>query len=83
MPKQGVNDPEGEAILGGLHDLGYHSVTRVRAGKQFQLEVAAPSEEEARASVDSLSDRLLANPVIETYEIESLRPSSSIRENGR
>ncbi len=83
MPRQGVNDPEGEAILGGLHDLGYRAVSRVRAGKQFRLEIVAGSEDEARKSISSLSDRLLANPVIETYEIESLQPVSSMSENGR
>ncbi|MCC6943359.1 MAG: phosphoribosylformylglycinamidine synthase subunit PurS [Thermomicrobiales bacterium] len=74
MPKAGVNDPQGEAILGGLHDLGYRAVGRVRAGKQFRVEIDADSEAAARKAIAEMSDRLLANPVIEVYEIESLTP---------
>ncbi len=72
MPKVGVNDPQGEAILGGLHDLGYRSVNRVRAGKLFRLEFSAENEAAARTVVTELSDKLLANPVIEEFAIESL-----------
>lgn len=83
MPKTGVNDPEGEAILGGLHDLGYRSVTRVRAGKQFRVEITAESEDAARVAISELSDRLLANPVIEVFEIESIASANAHLENGR
>ncbi len=83
MPKAGVNDPEGEAILGGLHDLGYRSVSRVRAGKQFRVEIQAETKDEARARVHEMSDRLLANPVIEMFAIDSLEPVVSHAENGR
>ncbi|MBX3069715.1 MAG: phosphoribosylformylglycinamidine synthase subunit PurS [Thermomicrobiales bacterium] len=74
MPKAGVNDPQGEAILGGLHDLGYRAVSRVRAGKQFRVEIDAENEAAARNAIAEMSDRVLANPVIEVYEIESLTP---------
>lgn len=69
LPKRGVNDPEGESILGGLRGLGYGTVGRVRAGRVFQLLVDAPDAAAARAAVVEMCDRLLANPVIETYEV--------------
>jgi phosphoribosylformylglycinamidine synthase len=70
MPKEGVNDPEGEAILGGLHALGHTSVAAVRAGRMLQLRVSAPHVEEAEASVARMCEQLLANPVIESFRIE-------------
>jgi phosphoribosylformylglycinamidine synthase PurS subunit len=69
MPKAGVNDPEGEAILGGLGMLGYGDVRRVRSGKMIRLQVSAPNEATASARASDMADRLLANPVIEVYEI--------------
>src|SRR4051812_1871638 len=69
MPKPGVNDPEGESILGGLRSLGYDDVRRVRSGKTIHLEVAAPSGDAARDRAAEMADRLLANPVIEVYEV--------------
>jgi len=69
MPKPGVNDPEGESILGGLRSLGYDEVRRVRSGKTIQLEVTASSELAAREQAAEMADRLLANPVIEVYEV--------------
>ncbi len=74
MPKDGVNDPQGEAIAGGLRDLGYSSVQRVRSGKRFTVELLASSESEARANAESMADRLLANPVIEVFWIEGVTP---------
>lgn len=69
MPKAGVNDPEGEAILGGLRSLGYGSVERVRAGRLIRLVVAAPNVDAAEAEAARMADQLLANPVIEVYTI--------------
>jgi phosphoribosylformylglycinamidine synthase PurS subunit len=69
MPKAGVNDPEGEAILGGLGMLGYGDVCRVRSGKMIRLQVSAQNEATASARASDMADRLLANPVIEVYEI--------------
>ncbi len=70
MPKAGVNDPEGEAISGGLHALGYGEVQSVRAGRVFYLDLHADSDERAVAVVSDMCDRLLANPVIESYHVE-------------
>lgn len=72
MPKTGVNDPEGEAIRGGLQSLGYEGVQRVRAGKHYRLRIAAPEAEAARASAEEMASKLLANPVIQSYVIESV-----------
>ena len=77
MPKDGVNDPEGEAILGGLTDLGYGETERVRAGKRYQVQLTAASSEIARARVTSMSEQLLANPVIQSFAIESVEPGGS------
>lgn len=72
MPKSGVNDPEGEAIRGGLQSLGYQGIERVRAGKHYRLRLAAPSAAAARASAEEMANKLLANPVIQTFVIESV-----------
>jgi phosphoribosylformylglycinamidine synthase len=77
MPKEGVNDPQGEAILGGLRDLGYGGVNRVRAGKRFSVDVEAPTQDDARIAVTSMADRLLANPVIESYTVAAIERSDS------
>jgi phosphoribosylformylglycinamidine synthase len=69
LPKEGVNDPEGEAILGGLHALGYNEVGNVTAGKLLKLTVNAPDADSARTRVAKMCDQLLANPVIEDYQI--------------
>jgi phosphoribosylformylglycinamidine synthase subunit PurS len=70
MPKAGVNDPEGEAILGGLRSLGHGDVDRVRAGRMIALQVRAESADAARNEASLMADRLLANPVIETFTVE-------------
>ncbi|HEV2108483.1 MAG TPA: phosphoribosylformylglycinamidine synthase subunit PurS [Thermomicrobiales bacterium] len=73
LPKDGVNDPQGEAILGGLDSLGYANVDDVRAGKLIRMRLRAATAEEAHREATSMCDRLLANPVIETYLVEVTR----------
>jgi len=73
-PKTGVNDPQGEAIRGGLQSLGYAGVRGVRAGKVIRVELAAESAAAARASATEMADRLLANPVIESYHVSAVSP---------
>jgi phosphoribosylformylglycinamidine synthase len=68
-PKPGILDPQGEAVRGGLDHLGF-SVKAARIGRVVDLEVDATSLEEARAAVEEMCRQLLANPLIETYEIE-------------
>ena len=72
LPKDGVNDPQGEAVKGGLVKLGHGSVDRVRVGRHLQIDVRGSSESDARAQVGRMADQLLANPVIEQYEIAGL-----------
>jgi phosphoribosylformylglycinamidine synthase len=68
--KRSVFDPQGHTIAEALHSLGYPQVADVRQGKYFELDVQASSEEEARRLAGEVADRLLANPVIESYRIE-------------
>ncbi len=70
LPKAGVNDPEGEAIRGGLHGLGFDQVRGVWAGRLYMIEVAASSADEASAQATAMAERLLANPVIQRYAID-------------
>ncbi len=68
--KPSVFDPQGKTISDALHTLGYASVGDVRQGKYFELDVAAATADQARALAAEVADRLLANPVIETYRVE-------------
>jgi phosphoribosylformylglycinamidine synthase PurS subunit len=62
-----VNDPQGLAVMGGLHQLGYTGVESVRLGKYLEVRLAAPDRATAEAQVDEMCRRLLANPVLEDY----------------
>jgi phosphoribosylformylglycinamidine synthase len=68
--KPGVLDPQGKAIHHALTQQGYDGVGGVRAGKVFELELDESDPEKARAQVDAMCRDLLANTVIETYDIE-------------
>ena len=68
--KPGVNDPEGQTILGALRQLGFESMLDVRSGKYFQLRLDEESEQDAELTVQGMCDRLLANPLIEEYRFE-------------
>jgi len=70
MPLKELLDPQGKAVLGGLKNLGLGSVEDVRVGKHISLQVEAASEEEAKNIAEEASRKLLANPVMEYYEIE-------------
>ena len=72
--KATVNDPQGLTIADGLRSLGFGEVEGVRAGKYIEVRLTAASADAARARVDAMCDRLLANPIIESYrfEIEAL-----------
>lgn len=65
----GVLDPQGATVERALPALGYHNVSDVSIGKSIHLFVDAETEAEARAQVDEMCRRLLANPVIEQYSI--------------
>lgn len=69
MPLEGLLDPQGKAIMGGLNSLGIVGVNDVRIGKHIDLLVEAENENEAKAKAEDAAKRLLANPVMEMYEI--------------
>jgi len=68
--KPSVFDPQGQTIAEALHSLGYTGIGDVRQGKYFELEVAAASTDQARTLASEVADKLLANPVIESYRVE-------------
>ena len=68
--KPSVFDPQGQTIVESLHTMGYRDVGDVRQGKYFELELDSASKEQARALAAEVADKLLANPVIESYRIE-------------
>ena len=68
-PKQGILDPQGEAVERALEHLGF-DVSGARVGKVVDLEVAGDDETAAREQVEKMCEQLLANPLIESYEIE-------------
>ena len=68
--KPSVFDPQGRTIAEALHSLGYGGVTDVRQGKYFELDLEAGSPDEAKTLAAEVADKLLANPVIESYRIE-------------
>jgi phosphoribosylformylglycinamidine synthase len=70
MPLKDLLDPQGKAVLGGLQNLGLSAVSDVRVGKHITLQVEAESEAQAKQLAEDASKKLLANPVMEFYEIE-------------
>ena len=75
MPKPGVNDPQGEAIRGGLQSLQFEGIRQVRAGKQIVITLDATSRDEAVAAVEQMCEQLLANPVIEVFSVAADDPA--------
>lgn len=72
MLKTGVLDPQGEAVRHALGSLGFAGVEAVRQGKVIELDLAEGDRAAAEASVKAMCDKLLANTVIERYEVEIL-----------
>jgi phosphoribosylformylglycinamidine synthase subunit PurS len=68
-PKSGILDPQGEAVESSLRQLGF-DVGAARVGRVVDLEIDAASADDARAAVERMCEQLLANPLIESYEIE-------------
>jgi phosphoribosylformylglycinamidine synthase len=68
-PKPGILDPQGEAVLGSLRQLGF-AVDDARIGRVVDLELGNGDREDVRAELDGMCRQLLANPLIESYEIE-------------
>jgi phosphoribosylformylglycinamidine synthase len=67
-PKHGILDPQGEAVESALEHLGFH-VSDTRVGKVIDLEVEAADEAAARTEVEKMCEQLLANPLMESYDV--------------
>jgi phosphoribosylformylglycinamidine synthase subunit PurS len=72
--KPSVFDPQGKTIADALHSLGYVGVADVRQGKFFELDLAAATAEQARAIAAEVADKVLANPVVESFRVEVEQP---------
>lgn len=68
--KPSILDPQGKTIAEALQTMGYASVQDVRQGKYFELDVDATSADQALSVASEVADKLLANPVIESYRVE-------------
>ncbi len=68
--RKSILDPQGNAIEGALAGLGFEGVSSVRQGKVIELEVAETDAAKAKAQIEQMCQKLLANPVMENYEIE-------------
>ena len=71
MLKPEIHDPQGEAVLSASRRLGFGSVTGVRQGKRFELEIDGPADAAALAAIEELARELLANPVIEEFTVST------------
>ena len=69
MPLKELLDPQGKAVMGGLQNLGLGNVEDVRVGKNIMLQINASSADEAKRIAEEAGKKLLANPVMEYYEI--------------
>ncbi len=70
MLRRGVSDVQGQTVERALPALGFEGVGSVRVGKRIEMTLEAANDGDARALVASMCERLLANPVIESYEVE-------------
>ncbi|MDQ3859920.1 MAG: phosphoribosylformylglycinamidine synthase subunit PurS [Actinomycetota bacterium] len=68
-PKHGILDPQGQAVEGALRQLGF-PVSQARVGRVIDLELESASGSGARAEIERVCEQLLANPLVESYEIE-------------
>ena len=69
-PKEGILDPQGQAVERALPALGYEGVSNVRIGRLIELEVDGGDADAVAANVREMCERLLANPLIESYQVE-------------
>ena len=72
MLKNGVLDPQGEAIKHALNNIGFESVTGVRQGKVIELDIDGSDKSQVRSKIENMCNKMLANTVIENFEIELL-----------
>ncbi len=69
MPLKELLDPQGKAVMGGLQNLGLNNVNDVRIGKNINLQIEADNPDQAKQIAEEASKKLLANPVMEYFEI--------------
>ena len=69
MPLKDLLDPQGKAVMGGLQNLGLNNISDVRIGKHIDLQIEAASKEVALAAGEDAAKKLLANPVMEVFEV--------------
>ncbi len=70
MPKEGVLDPQGKAVAHALGSMGFSGIGEVRQGKVIDLDLAETDQVKARAQLEDMCRKLLANTVIESYRVE-------------
>ncbi len=70
MLKKGIFDPQGRAVQNGLESIGFDKVTKVRVGKQLEMDLEMTDLAAAESSVHDMCDKMLANPVVESYSFE-------------
>ncbi len=70
MLKKGIFDPQGRAVQNGLESIGFDNVKSVRVGKQIEIALDTDDKASADASVHEMCDKMLANPVVESYSFE-------------
>lgn len=73
-PRKGLLDPQGEAVAGALHSLGFKGVGAAHVGRYIVLETESSDANAAAAEVKAMCGKLLANPVTEDFEIEAATP---------
>jgi phosphoribosylformylglycinamidine synthase len=73
MPLKDLLDPQGKAVMGGLQNLGLNNIADVRIGKHIDLQIEAENKEAALAVAEDAAKKLLANPVMEVFEITLTR----------
>jgi len=71
--KDGVLDPQGQTIGHALNDLGFDGISAVKSGKIFSIEIDAESEQKAKEIISDAAQKLLANPIIEKFDVEVIR----------
>lgn len=73
VPRKGLLDPQGKAVTGALHTLGFNAVRDVHVGRHLVIETAANDAAAAESSVREMCERLLANPVTEDFAIAAVQ----------
>lgn len=76
--KQGVLDPQGNAVQGALHSMGFQEVNKVRIGKYMEVQLDTQDPKEAEARLKEMCEKLLANTVIEDYRYELTETSQQV-----